>query len=65
MDLFNLFEYILFLKVSVFLLQSSMDEEQIQDSDGSPKTLFIFGGGDNEGSFFSDLLTLSVEELED
>ena len=49
----------------MFLLQSSMNEEQIQDSDGSPKTLFIFGGGDNEGSFFSDLLTLSVEELED
>ncbi|XP_076145882.1 kelch repeat-containing protein [Alosa pseudoharengus] len=45
--------------------QDSMDEEPIKDTDESPKQLFIFGGGDNEGSFFSDLITLSMEELED
>lgn len=43
-----------------------MDEDQPQWSDETtPKTLLIFGGGDNEGSFFSDLITLSVEDLQD
>ncbi|XP_063043108.1 kelch repeat-containing protein [Engraulis encrasicolus] len=46
--------------------QGSMDEDQPQWSDETtPKTLLIFGGGDNEGSFFSDLITLSVEDLQD
>ncbi|KAL2079513.1 hypothetical protein ACEWY4_025257 [Coilia grayii] len=44
--------------------QGSIDEDQPQHLDESPKALLIFGGGDNEGSFFSDLMTLSVEELE-
>lgn len=44
-------------------VQGSMDEESTEDTDGSPKKLFIFGGGDNEGSFFSDLLTLTMDEL--
>lgn len=40
-----------------------MDDELSEDTDGFPKTLFIFGGGDNEGSFFSDLLTVTMDEL--
>lgn len=43
--------------------QGSMDDELSEDTDGFPKTLFIFGGGDNEGSFFSDLLTVTMDEL--
>lgn len=27
------------------------------------RTLLVFGGGDNEGSFYSDLATVSVEEI--
>lgn len=27
------------------------------------KTLLVFGGGDNEGAFFSDVTSVSVEEL--
>ncbi|KAG7330221.1 hypothetical protein KOW79_006443 [Hemibagrus wyckioides] len=38
---------------------SSDDEEQVAES----QTLLIFGGGDNEGSFFSDLITMPVKEL--
>lgn len=26
-------------------------------------TLLVFGGGDNEGSFYSDLATVNVEEI--
>ncbi|XP_028848545.1 kelch repeat-containing protein [Denticeps clupeoides] len=39
--------------------------EQDQDSECTPQTLLIFGGGDNEGSFFSDLITMPLEELRD
>ncbi|MCI4377394.1 hypothetical protein PGIGA_G00203100 [Pangasianodon gigas] len=38
---------------------SSDDQEQVSES----QTLLIFGGGDNEGSFFSDLITVPVKEL--
>ncbi|KAI5104267.1 kelch repeat-containing protein isoform X1 [Silurus meridionalis] len=38
---------------------SSDDQEQ----DSEAQTLLIFGGGDNEGSFFSDLITVPVKEL--
>lgn len=27
------------------------------------RTLLVFGGGDNEGNFYSDLTTVAVEEL--
>ncbi|XP_022534113.1 kelch repeat-containing protein [Astyanax mexicanus] len=37
------------------------DQDQLLES--SPQTLLIFGGGDNEGSFFSDLITIPVKEL--
>ncbi|XP_066536407.1 kelch repeat-containing protein [Hoplias malabaricus] len=37
--------------------------EQQEFSETSPQTLLIFGGGDNEGSFFSDLVTVPVNEL--
>lgn len=33
-----------------------------EDEDGG-RTLLVFGGGDNEGNFYSDLTTVAVEEL--
>lgn len=39
-------------------------EEDDDDSGVSVgRTLLIFGGGDNEGSFYSDLTTVAVEEI--
>ncbi|XP_076026913.1 kelch repeat-containing protein [Genypterus blacodes] len=42
-------------------------EEEEEDDEGGagpgPRTLLVFGGGDNEGNFYSDLITVSVEEL--
>jgi len=43
-------------------VQGSIDEEE-DLPEASPQTLLVFGGGDNEGSFFSDLFTMPVEEL--
>lgn len=37
------------------------EDEKGRSSGG--KSLLVFGGGDNEGSFYSDLTTVSVEEL--
>ncbi|XP_051991270.1 kelch repeat-containing protein [Xyrauchen texanus] len=38
--------------------------DELEDfSESSPQTLLVFGGGDNEGSFFSDLITTPVKEL--
>lgn len=36
-----------------------------EEEDGGSvcKTLLMFGGGDNEGSFYSDLTTIAVEDL--
>lgn len=39
-----------------------MDEEE-ELSDPASQMLMVFGGGDNEGSFFSDLITMPVNEL--
>ncbi|KAM4537474.1 kelch repeat-containing protein [Odontesthes bonariensis] len=38
-----------------------------EEKDGSSvrRTLLVFGGGDNEGNFYSDLTTVAVEELLD
>lgn len=47
---------------SVFALKGSIDEQE-ELSESAPQTLLVFGGGDNEGSFFSDLFTMPVEEL--
>ncbi|KAM9717173.1 kelch repeat-containing protein [Menidia menidia] len=33
------------------------------DSGSARRNLLVFGGGDNEGNFYSDLTTVSVEEL--
>lgn len=36
------------------------------DDDGTVtvgRTLLVFGGGDNEGSFYSDLTAIAVEEI--
>ncbi|TWW63359.1 kelch repeat-containing protein [Takifugu flavidus] len=38
-------------------------EEEDGGSGSFCKTLLMFGGGDNEGSFFSDLTTIAVEEI--
>ncbi|XP_018592758.2 kelch repeat-containing protein [Scleropages formosus] len=38
---------------------SAVDEEQ----EGPEQTLLVFGGGDNEGGFFSDLTTVAIDEL--
>ncbi|XP_035263776.1 kelch repeat-containing protein [Anguilla anguilla] len=43
--------------------ESMEDEEQIMGLEPCPQTLLIFGGGDNEGSFFSDLTTLLIDEV--
>ncbi|KAG7497497.1 hypothetical protein JOB18_038682 [Solea senegalensis] len=40
----------------------SEDDEDV-DMDFVGKTLLVFGGGDNEGNFYSDLTTVAVEEL--
>ncbi|XP_018540479.1 kelch repeat-containing protein isoform X2 [Lates calcarifer] len=43
------------------------DEDEDEDVDMDPgsvsRTLLVFGGGDNEGNFYSDLTTVAVEEL--
>lgn len=46
----------------VFAWKGSIDEEE-ELPESAPQTLLVFGGGDNEGSFFSDLFTIPVEEL--
>lgn len=42
-------------------------EEKDEDAGVRPGsagwTLLVFGGGDNEGKFYSDLTTVAVEEL--
>lgn len=48
---------------SFFLPSQDSADEQEEFSESSPQTLLIFGGGDNEGSFFSDLITMPVKEL--
>uniref|UniRef100_A0A4W5N8I8 Kelch repeat-containing protein n=1 Tax=Hucho hucho TaxID=62062 RepID=A0A4W5N8I8_9TELE len=44
---------------------SFKDDGNERNSDRTPKTLLVFGGGDNEGNFYSDLTTLTVAELLD
>lgn len=41
------------------------EEDQDTDADRAAigRTLLVFGGGDNEGVFYSDLTTVAVEEL--
>lgn len=38
-----------------------------EEDSGAPgsvcRSLLVFGGGDNEGSFYSDLTTVAVEEI--
>ncbi|KAK2862782.1 hypothetical protein Q5P01_002315 [Channa striata] len=42
---------------------SEEDEDVDMDAGLVSRTLLVFGGGDNEGNFYSDLMTVSVEEL--
>ncbi|KAL7375526.1 hypothetical protein ABVT39_018911 [Epinephelus coioides] len=39
------------------------DEDVDMDPGSVSRTLLVFGGGDNEGNFYSDLTTVAVEEL--
>ena len=39
--------------------------EEEKDGSSVGRTLLVFGGGDNEGNFYSDLTTVAVEELLD
>ncbi|CAB1345603.1 unnamed protein product [Coregonus sp. 'balchen'] len=41
------------------------DDCNDRNSDRTHKTLLVFGGGDNEGNFYSDLTTLTVAKLLD
>ncbi|CAG05734.1 unnamed protein product [Tetraodon nigroviridis] len=44
----------------------SAAEEEEEEEDGAVsvgRTLLVFGGGDNEGSYYSDLTTVAVEEV--
>lgn len=43
-------------------LRSFSEEDEDADMNGG-RTLLVFGGGDNEGNFYSDLTTVAVEEL--
>ncbi|XP_054457579.1 kelch repeat-containing protein [Anoplopoma fimbria] len=42
---------------------SGEDEDADMDSGSVRSTLLVFGGGDNEGNFYSDLTTVAVEDL--
>nr|XP_020465775.1 tip elongation aberrant protein 1-like [Monopterus albus] len=42
---------------------SREDEDMDMDTGSVSKTLLVFGGGDNEGNFYSDLMTVAVEKL--
>ncbi|XP_061091642.1 kelch repeat-containing protein [Conger conger] len=48
-----------------FSQHSMEDGEEKVCVEPCPQTLLIFGGGDNEGSFFSDLTTLLIDEVLD
>lgn len=44
----------------------ALEEEDDDDGEGGGsvgRTLLVFGGGDNEGSFYSDLTTVAVEGI--
>lgn len=42
---------------------AAAEEEDGDSSVSGGRTLLVFGGGDNEGSFYSDLATVAVEEI--
>ncbi|KAG9346472.1 hypothetical protein JZ751_006783 [Albula glossodonta] len=54
---------------SIITMDSTHTEDSMKSGEQAiglkacPQTLLIFGGGDNEGSFFSDLTTLLIDEL--
>nr|XP_015194260.1 PREDICTED: uncharacterized protein LOC102695370 [Lepisosteus oculatus] len=43
--------------------QDPADPEGPEGPEPRPHALLVFGGGDNEGAFFSDRLTLKIDEL--
>ncbi|XP_026147794.1 kelch repeat-containing protein [Mastacembelus armatus] len=42
---------------------SKTDEDVDMDAGSTNRTLLVFGGGDNEGIFYSDLTTVTVEKV--
>ncbi|KAM4612292.1 kelch repeat-containing protein [Polymixia lowei] len=43
--------------------QRFSEEDEDKQAERTARTLLVFGGGDNEGSFYSDLTTVAVEDL--
>lgn len=41
----------------------TMETARDAGADVDVKTMLVFGGGDNEGKFYSDLTTVAVDEL--
>lgn len=44
-------------------LQLLSGDSKDVDMDSEDKSLMVFGGGDNERNFYSDVTTVSVKEL--
>lgn len=42
---------------------SGEGEDAAMDASSVRRTLLVFGGGDNEGNFYSDLTTVAVDDL--
>uniref|UniRef100_A0A8C5GPK7 RING finger protein B-like n=1 Tax=Gouania willdenowi TaxID=441366 RepID=A0A8C5GPK7_GOUWI len=47
---------------SIITMETNSRHRSEEDG-GTRKTLLVFGGGDNEGSFYCDLTTVSVEDV--
>lgn len=45
------------------LVPHSLSQDQDMEDGSDTKTLLVFGGGDNEGTFYSDLNTVNVDRL--
>lgn len=52
---------IITMETAVHIRCFSEEDEDAEMNGG--RTLLVFGGGDNEGNFYSDLTTVAVEEL--
>ncbi|XP_068164297.1 kelch repeat-containing protein isoform X2 [Antennarius striatus] len=48
---------------SIITMETHVPWQENRDGDDVVKTLLVFGGGDNEGNFYSDLQSVAVEEL--
>ncbi|RVE60573.1 hypothetical protein OJAV_G00182390 [Oryzias javanicus] len=50
---------------SIITMETGSHHGFREEGESGRKTLLVFGGGDNEGNFYSDLTTVAVEELLD